>query len=143
MNEVESTKIWMANLLMDDPGFPDVLFQGSMKRVYTDHAEISQGFPYVLINLMSGIDRPGLGTVRIQTEAIYMVRVVEENAPSDDSRAIEGWFDDLLQHQVAQPAGDYVVTCRRIAPFSRAEYDASKARFFHSGGQYKVWCYKT
>lgn len=141
MREIESTKIWMANLLMNDVDFPDALLQGSLKRVYTDHAETSQGFPYVLINMMSGIDQQGLGTNRIQTRADFQVRVVCEGSPNDDSREIEAWFDALLQMQVAQVAGDYIVTCRRVSTINRAEYDGTQARFFNLGGLFRVWIY--
>jgi hypothetical protein len=143
MNEIESAKIWMANLLMDDEDFPDALLNDTLKRVYTDHAEMSKGFPYVLINLMSGIDQAGLGTNRIQTRADFLVRVVSNGSPTTDSRDVESWFDALLQTQVAQVAGDYIITCRRLAPFNRTEYDASKARFSHGGGIYRTFIYRS
>lgn len=139
-SEIDKAKRWLANTLMNDGAFPAALLSsGSVKKVYVDHADRSLGFPYVLISMMSAIDRPGLGIARVQTQADFQVRVVTEGPPTATSESIVNWMDALIQSKSAQPAEGYFISCRRQAPIDRAEYGTNQQRYHNAGGVYRLF----
>lgn len=138
--ELQAAKFWMVAKLLANA----TLSAAVGGRVWADSVQRVQGvltFPYVLINCMSSVDVPGIGTNRIQTQATFQVRIVCEGPASVTVKEVQAIMDGLLQTAVTETSNGFVFSSRRIREIDRTEYDEVKKPIKNLGGDYRVWMY--
>lgn len=138
---IQEAKRWAHGLLTGSTSLMNLI-----PRVYVDQVQRQPNglgqFPYILGTFMSGIDIPGVGVNRVQTQADFQWRIVTEGPPTDDARLAEVIMDSLLQTAVTQLSNGWYFSCRRLMPIDRMEFDSTKTVSYRNiGGHYRCWIY--
>lgn len=140
MNELHAIDNWLHDKLVADTEIYAVLQQ----RVYKYALPQSPIFPSIVYSLAADTDTQGLGTVRILTRPLYLIKVVSKGAPSSLVNLAADRIDEIVGKVVkdtfVSSAGDeYAVSSRREAAVQFTERDPSSQQlYFHLGGLYRM-----
>lgn len=103
-----------------------------------DQVPQSPTFPYILMDFAAGTDFQGLGTIRIDSRPLMLVRVVNRGPVDATVRAADKEMDSILQTTVRSRSGDYVFSIRRESPYRFNYTDGANNKFSESGGRYRL-----
>lgn len=92
--------------------------------------------PYLLVSQISSRDILGVGTIRIDTDSIYMIKVIHQVNSFIPGRATMQAVDDLL-HGVTATTSNGSVTCIRETMFHYPE-TVDGVQFMHVGANYRI-----
>lgn len=141
MNELPAIENWLHDKLVDDGEIASVVNQ----RVYKYALPQSPIYPLIVYSLTADSDFQGLGTVRILTRPLYLVKVISRGAPSSLVNLAADRIDELVGRTVRDTfistAGDqFAISARREAAIQFMERDPSAAGtiYFHLGGLYRL-----
>lgn len=141
MNELPAAENWLHDKLAADTEIAAVV--GA--RVYKYALPQSPIYPLIVYSLASDTDFQGLGTVRILTRPLYLVKVISKGAPSSLVNLAADRVDEIIGKTVkdtfTSTAGDmFAVSSRREAAVQFMERDSSIAGtiYFHLGGLYRL-----
>lgn len=111
-------------------------------RVYAEQAPEKTLLPYVIFSHTGGFDTRGVGTVRIQTNPVFQIKIVCAGAPTDAVRSALDALDDLFQTAVAEPSETLVFSSRREQLVYYVEsVPGSADQYTHTGGLYRLVIY--
>lgn len=141
MNELPAAENWLHDKLVGDTEIVSVVNQ----RVYKYALPQSPIYPLIIYSLAVDSDFQGLGTVRILTRPLYLVKVISKGAPSSLVNLAADRIDEIVGRVVkdsfVSTAGDmFAVSSRREAAIQFMERDSSIAGniYFHLGGLYRL-----
>lgn len=138
MNEIGRAQKWIYGKLAADTDIAGVL--GA--RIYADQAPKEAAAPYIVFGLQGGYDTRGLGTVRIQTNPVFQIKVICAGSPTAAVRLVADRIDVLFQEAVTEKSESYVFSSRREQPLHYVESDpGSASRYTHTGGLYRLVIY--
>ena len=128
---------WLYGVLTGDAALMALATGG----VYGHNNPARPTFPYVLFQLQApGADVMGVGTARVMTPLVYLVRGIAEGGSfGGNLKNIADRIDALLQAQHGAAAGGVVVGCVRERPFALPEVASDGRQFRHLGGIYRIW----
>jgi Protein of unknown function (DUF3168) len=107
--------------------------------VFVNLAPQPTAYPLVVMQEMSGIDYAAVGSFRIWTNFMYLVKVIGQTASYGDLKAAVARIDALL-HRASGPAGDGTIwACIREQVIRMPEYAPGGQQFRHSGAMYRVF----
>lgn len=141
MNELPAAENWIHDKLAGDSEIASVV--GA--RVYKYALPQSPIYPLITYSLASDSDFQGLGTVRILTRPLYLIKVISKGAPSSLVNLAADRIDEIVGKVVkdsfVSTAGDvFAVSSRREAAVQFMERDPTVAGtiYFHLGGLYRL-----
>lgn len=141
MNELPAAENWLHDKLVGDSEIASVV--GG--RVYKYALPQSPIYPLITYSLASDTDFQGLGTVRILTRPLYLVKVISRGAPSSLVNLAADRIDEIVgrttKDSFTSTAGDmFAVSSRREAAVQFMERDPAVAGtiYFHLGGLYRL-----
>lgn len=141
MNELPAAENWLHDKLAEDTEIASVV--GA--RIYKYALPQSPIYPLVVYSLASDSDFQGLGTVRILTRPLYLVKVISRGAPSSLVNLAADRIDEIVgrttKDTFTSTAGDmFAVSSRREAAVQFMERDPAVAGniYFHLGGLYRL-----
>lgn len=98
--------------------------------------------PYCLMDYAAGTDVDGLGTVRLMTEPLFLIRIVNKGPVTGAVRTADKAMDDVIQRTDAIVLGDYEFSARREKPHFHAYKDEANNQFVETGGFYRYYITK-
>ena len=141
MNELPAIENWLHDKLVADTEIAAVVNQ----RVYKYALPQSPIYPLITYSLAADSDFQGLGTVRILTRPLYLVKVISRGAPSSLVNLAADRIDEIVGRVVKDSfistAGDmFAISARREAAIQFMERDPAVAGtiYFHLGGLYRL-----
>lgn len=141
MNELPAAENWLHDKLAGDAEIASIV----LDRIYKYALPQSPIYPLITYSLASDTDFQGLGTVRIITRPLYLVKVISKNAPSSLVNLAADRIDEIVgkttKDTFISTAGDvFAVSSRREAAVQFTERDPSVAGtiYFHLGGLYRL-----
>ncbi len=138
MNELPLAEKWIHSKLAGDSEITALVGV----RIRAEEAIQGWAFPYVLYSHHAGFDTRGNGTVRIQTNPTYWIRVVCDGNPKEDARTVAHRIDELFQEAVTEVSDGYVFSSRRTEPRKYPEPKKGKSGFYtHLGGLFRLAIY--
>ena len=138
MHEIGRAQKWIYDKLSGDTDVAEAI--GT--RIYADQAPEDAADPYIVFSLQGGFDTRGVGTVRVQTNPVFQIKVVCAGAPTDTVRLLADRIDELFQEAVTEPSEDLVFSSRREQPIHYVESQPDSAsRWTHTGGLYRLVIY--
>lgn len=141
MNELPAAENWLHDRLASDPEIASIV----LNRIYKYALPQSPIYPLITYSLASDSDFQGLGTVRILTRPLYLVKVISRGAPSSLVNLAADRIDEIVgrttKDTFTSTAGDmFAVSSRREAAVQFMERDPTVAGtiYFHLGGLYRL-----
>jgi hypothetical protein len=141
VNELPAAENWLHDKLAGDAEIASIV----LDRIYKYALPQSPIYPLITYSLASDTDFQGLGTVRIITRPLYLVKVISKNAPSSLVNLAADRIDEIVgkttKDTFISTAGDmFAVSSRREAAVQFTERDSSVAGtiYFHLGGLYRL-----
>lgn len=141
MNELPAAENWLHDKLANDSEITSVV--GG--RIYKYALPQSPIYPLVIYSLASDSDFQGLGTVRILTRPLYLVKVISRGSPSSLVNLAADRIDEIVgkttKDSFISTAGDmFAVSSRREAAVQFMERDPTVqgTLYFHLGGLYRL-----
>lgn len=132
--ELTAVDLFVAGKLRTDPTFAGFKMTG----YFAETPPNNQQTPYVLWTWYAGSDDSEVAGVRIMTEAVYLVFVVDRVRNWSSLQAAANQLDTLL-HRSSGPAGTFLVReCVREAPYRRVE-NLGSAQWRSVGGRYRFY----
>jgi hypothetical protein len=108
-------------------------------RIYADSVPQSATRPYVLFQMLSGIDRRTVGPNRLLTNLLYLVQVVAESTSYAGDMATAAKRIDAVLHAASGTTTDgSTYACVREEPFRLAERLADNTEIRRLGGRYRI-----
>lgn len=139
VTEIQQAKAWLYTSLHGD-AYIAAQVSTRVYDSYIPEPPANRTYPYILFNFLGGTDVDALGTNRLLSQPLFQVRVVSEGRPTAIVRKIDKRIDDVLQHAVYQPSGDYYFSARREQPIDRPELDAATGKYYANlGGLYRLY----
>lgn len=136
MNEVPRIEKWLYSALTGDPTISSAI--GS--RVFNAIAPQGTAFPFIVFNFQAGTDVQGNGTARIQSENVFLVKVISEGAPDATARTVADRIDEVVGKAVHSALDSFLFNGRRQSPVRFVE-PVGDIRFHHVGGLYRITTY--
>lgn len=141
MNELPAAENWLHDKLAEDAEIASIV----LNRVYKYALPQSPIYPLITYSLASDSDFQGLGTVRILTRPLYLVKVISKGSPSSLVNLAADRIDEIVgrttKDTFTSTAGDmFAVSSRREAAVQFMERDPAVAGtiYFHLGGLYRL-----
>lgn len=141
MNELPAAENWLHDKLVADTEIAAVV----AARVYKYALPQSPIYPLIVYSLAADSDFQGLGTVRILTRPLYLVKVISKGSPSSLVNLAADRIDEIVgkttKDTFTSTAGDmFAVSSRREAAVQFMERDPAVAGtlYFHLGGLYRL-----
>lgn len=141
MNELPAAENWLHDKLAGDSEISSIV----LNRIYKYALPQSPVYPLITYSLASDSDFQGLGTVRILTRPLYLVKVISRGAPSSLVNLAADRVDEIVgkvtKDTFTSTAGDmFAVSSRREAAVQFMERDPAVAGtiYFHLGGLYRL-----
>lgn len=141
MNELPAIENWLHDKLAASTEIAGVV----VDRIYKYALPQSPVYPLIVYSLASDSDFQGLGTVRILTRPLYLVKVISKGSPSSLVNLAADRIDEVVGRTVrdtfTSTAGDmFAVSARREAAVQFMERDPAVAGaiYFHLGGLYRL-----
>lgn len=141
MNELPAAENWIHDKLASDSEITSVV--GG--RIYKYALPQSPIYPLIVYSLASDSDFQGLGTVRIITRPLYLIKVISRGSPSPLVNLAADRIDEIVgkttKDTFISTAGDmFAVSSRREAAVQFMERDpqVAGAIYFHLGGLYRL-----
>lgn len=141
MNELPAIENWLHDKLVADTE----VFSVVEDRVYKYGLPQKPRYPCIVYSLASGFDFQGLGTVRILTRPLYLVKVVSRGTPTTLVNLCADRVDELIGKAVREilvsTAGDvFALSARRESAVQFVERDSALegSLYFHLGGLYRM-----
>jgi hypothetical protein len=141
MNELPAIENWLHDKLVADAEVFSVVADNVYKYALPQKAR----YPCVVYSLASGFDFQGLGTVRILTRPLYLVKVISRGVPTSLVNLCADRVDELIGKAVRETfvstAGDqFAISARRETPVQFMERDTALegSFYFHLGGLYRM-----
>lgn len=141
MNELPAAENWLHDRLVGDTEIASVV--GG--RVYKYALPQQPIYPLITYSLAADTDFQGLGTVRIITRPLYLIKVISRGAPSSLVNLAADRVDEIVgkvtKDTFVSTAGDmFAVSSRREAAIQFMERDPAVAGniYFHLGGLYRL-----
>jgi len=141
MNELPAAENWLHDKLANDGEVASIV--GG--RIYKYALPQSPLYPLITYSLASDSDFQGLGTVRILTRPLYLVKVISRGAPSSLVNLAADLIDEIIGKTTKDifisTAGDmFAVSSRREAAVQFTERDPTVVGtiYFHLGGLYRL-----
>lgn len=108
-------------------------------RVFIEEAPADTQYPFIIITNQSAQDVRGVGTARVMTDTLYVVKAVYQGADFSQGRTLAKEIDNALTAagSEAVAGGGTMLACVREEPFRLAENDAGK-QYRHIGGIYRI-----
>ena len=143
MNELPAAENWLHDKLASDGEIASVV--GTKIYKYALPQGLTNPYPCILYSLASDSDFQGLGTVRILTRPLYLVKVISRGSPSSLVNLAADRIDEIVgkttKDTFISTAGDmFAVSSRREAAVQFMERDPAVAGnlYFHLGGLYRL-----
>lgn len=141
MNELPAIENWLHDKLATDAEIASVVGES----VYKYALPQKPRYPCVVYALASDFDFQGLGTVRILTRPLYLVKVVSRGTPTTLVNLCADRVDEIVGKAVREiltsTAGDqFALSARREAAVQFVERDPALegSLYFHLGGLYRL-----
>lgn len=141
MNELPAAENWIHDKLASDSEIASVV--GG--RIYKYALPQSPIYPLIVYSLASDSDFQGLGTVRIITRPLYLIKVISRGSPTSLVNLAADRVDEIVgkttKDTFISTAGDmFAVSSRREAAVQFMERDpvAAGTIYFHLGGLYRL-----
>lgn len=141
MNELPAAENWLHDKLANDSEIASIV----LDRIYKYALPQKPIYPLITYSLASDSDFQGLGTVRILTRPLYLVKVISKGSPSSLVNLAADRVDEIIgkttKDTFISTAGDmFAVSSRREAAVQFMERDPSLAGnlYFHLGGLYRL-----
>ena len=141
MNELPAIENWLHDKLVADTE----IFSVVAEHVYKYALPQKPRYPCIVYSLASDFDFQGLGTVRILTRPLYLVKVVSRGTPTSLVNLCADRVDELIGKAVREiltsTAGDvFALSARREAAVQFVERDPALegSLYFHLGGLYRM-----
>lgn len=125
---------WLFDTLSADP----TLVSQVNGRMYGHLAPPEADTPFVVWTAQGPRDIRGVGTVRIMTMALYVVKAVGTGRSFLDLEGIAWRIDAVLHGATGQNPDGLVLGCVREEPVSYVEVDGG-TEYRHLGGLYRLW----
>lgn len=139
-NEVVRIDSWISSRLLGDNGVGGVATLLN-NRVYAYIAPQGAAYSLVIFSHQAGRDVQGLGTNRVITRPLYLVKVISQGAPNAAAKSAADRIDERLTVAASVKDG-YVFSGRREQSISFVEVDdATKTQYWHVGGLWRIECY--
>lgn len=135
-NEIPRIEKWLYAALAGDSAISAAI--GA--RVFNAIAPQGTAFPFVIFNFQAGTDVQGNGTARVQSEAVFLVKVVSQGPPDATARTVADRIDEVVGKAVHAALDSYLFSGRRESPFRFVEA-VGDVRFHHVGGLYRITTY--
>jgi hypothetical protein len=138
MNEIGRAKKWIKSKLAADGETAGIV----ETRIYTNESPKATKYPYIFFNLQGGFDTRGAGTVRIQSNPVFQIKVITDGHPDDNDRTVADRIDELFQNAVTEISDGFVFSSRREQPIDYPDPKPDSSGFFtHLGGLYRLLIY--
>jgi len=138
MSELNAADRWIYGALAADTALVAVV--GA--RIYVDLAPQTTpptATPYVVFQYQGGADLMVIGGARVWTNAVYLIRGIDETLTYDgDSKTIADRIDAALHRGSGTNASGVVYAAVRESPFRLTE-TADGKQFRHLGGLYRIY----
>lgn len=141
MNELPAIENWLHDKLIADTEIVSVVGESIFKYALPQKPR----YPCIVYSLASDFDFQGLGTVRILTRPLYLVKVVSRGTPTTLVNLCADRVDELIGKAVREiltsTAGDvFALSARREAAVQFVERDPALegSLYFHLGGLYRM-----
>lgn len=141
MNELPAIENWLHDKLIADTEISSVVGESVYKYILPQKPR----YPCVVYSLASDFDFQGLGTVRILTRPLYLVKVVSRGTPTTLVNLCADRVDELIGKAVREiltsTAGDvFALSARREVAVQFVERDPALegSFYFHLGGLYRM-----
>lgn len=141
MNELPAIENWLHDKLVADTE----VFSVVQDNVYKYALPQKPRYPCIVYSLASGFDFQGLGTVRILTRPLYLVKVVSRGTPTTLVNLCADRVDEIIGKAVREiltsTAGDvFALSARRESAVQFVERDPAleNSLYFHLGGLYRM-----
>lgn len=141
MNELPAIENWLHDKLVADAEVFSVVADNVFKYVIPQKPR----YPCIVYSVASAFDFQGLGTVRILTRPLYLVKVVSRGVPTTLVNLCADRVDELIGKAVRETfistAGDqFAISARRESAVQFVERDAALegSFYFHLGGLYRM-----
>lgn len=128
-----AAETWIYGKLANDATLTSLGVRG----IYAYQAPETATVPYIVFQQQAASDVPALGTIRIMTSLLYVVRVIS-TAPFSSLLAIDNRIDALLHASSGTNSNGTVIACVRQSPFVMSEPVEGRT-FRHLGGIYRLW----
>lgn len=143
-SEISRIESWIYSRLSSDTGVDrlNTLVNGRIYPYLIPQGVVAaNGYPSVIYSLQAGRDVQGLGTNRLMTRPLYLVKVISRGAPNTAAKSAADRIDALLT--VASSVKDgYVFSGRREQSISYLETDnQTSTAYRHIGGLFRIECY--
>lgn len=149
-SEISRVESWIYSKLVADvgPGGLNTLVGGRIFAYLAPQAinGVPIAYPLVIYNLQSSRDVQGLGTDRVMTRPLYLIKVISKGPPTDTARGAADRIDEVIGKAVANLKDGYVFSGRREQSISYLEAEtasgaATTDHFRHVGGLYRIESY--
>jgi hypothetical protein len=141
VNELPAAENWLHDKLANDDEIASIV----LDRIYKYALPQKPIYPLITYSLASDSDFQGLGTVRILTRPLYLVKVISKGSPSSLVNLAADRVDEIIgkttKDTFISTAGDmFAVSSRREAAVQFMERDPALAGnlYFHLGGLYRL-----
>ena len=134
-NETALVDSWISATLLASTDVTDIV----STRVYLDVAPETAAFPFIIYQLQDSSDVRGVGTFRVMSDTLYVVKGVAAVASfallGDLAEAIDAALNTITPEAVT---GGTIIGSVRENPFRLTEKDGGQ-EFRHLGGIYRIY----
>lgn len=134
-SEVARIESWISSTLRND----SALNTAVGGRIFSYLAPQGATYPFVVYSFHAGRDVQGLGTSRIITRPLYLIKVITKGSSTDNSRTAADRIDELIGKAVSQVKDGYVFSARRVESISfQEEGETADVQYRHVGGLFRI-----
>lgn len=134
MSEIVTADRWLKSVLGSD-----ATLAALTPKVYKLPAPQGAQLPYAAFNMLSAVDLQAVGTARVWSDMLYVVRAIfETNTLGGNLELAANRIDVLLQAASGSASSGVVWACVREQPFEMEENNAGQ-ELRHLGGIYRIF----
>lgn len=97
--------------------------------------------PFIVYNLVSGLDKSGAAHVHLWQEGVYAVQVVGPDADIDDVNAVAQAVNDALDLSNGNTASATIIRCARVEDIEYTE-TSNGVQWAHVGARWLIYTRK-
>ena len=131
--ETTTAETWLYGVLSGDATLAGLV----STRIYGYLAPNSATYPLVVYQYQAGSDLMGVGTARIWSDSVYVIKAIAKAETFGTLKTIADRIDTLLHAESGSATGGSVVGCVRERAYSLVEV-VDTVQLRHLGGIYRI-----
>lgn len=140
MSETNAVDTWFYATLGADSALMTAVNGAAINKLFAEQARETAALPYVIWSFLSGTDLMVVGSYRVWTNALFVVRgIAETDSFGGNLKTIADRIDTVLHAASGSNVNGIIYACVRESPFRMVENRDGRTSLRHLGGIYRIF----